>query len=320
MTMLTDAQIASFEADGFLVIEDVLGRADVLDPLVSEYETLLDGLVADWVRAGELDASVQSLPFGEQLVTAHAAGLEVFQPMDISLPLEGIEADTPMHLGPAAFCLLVNEDLLDIAESLIGPEITSCPIQHVRVKPREERMRPGEVRAHLVATRFHQDRAVGREDADDTEIVTVWVSVTEADEENGCLLVVPGSHRGDMVTHCPAPQIGIPDALIEPGVAKPLPIGAGGVVLLHPMTIHGSLPNRSDRLRWSFDLRYNRTGDQPGRPQFPDFVARSRRSPETELRDPERWAELWRDARANLATGAVTGPFHRWDADAPICA
>lgn len=47
---------------------------------------------------------------------------------------------------------------------------------------------------------------------------------------------------------------------------KRSPIGPGGVVLFHPMTIHGSLPNRGDRLRWSFDLRYNRTGEVPGRP------------------------------------------------------
>ena len=38
---------------------------------------------------------------------------------------------------------------------------------------------------------------------------------------------------------------------------------------MHKHTIHGSLPNVSDEIRWSLDLRYNPTGQPTGRPEFP---------------------------------------------------
>ena len=54
----------------------------------------------------------------------------------------------------------------------------------------------------------------------------------------------------------------------------------GDVLFMDRLTMHASLPNVSDEIRWSFDLRYNRTGDATGRSWFPGFVARSRSNPE----------------------------------------
>ncbi|VAW12277.1 phytanoyl-CoA dioxygenase family protein [hydrothermal vent metagenome] len=320
MSVLTDDQIGFFDENGYLVLEDVVDRTRILAPLIEEYEALLHGLVAGWVAKGRLDACVLDQSFGDKLVSAYASGCNFFSPMDISLPLGGIRADTPMHTGPAVFDLLTCEGLLDVAEALLGPEITSCPIQHVRMKPRQDRLVGEIANSHIVATQWHQDRAVGRAEADGVNVLTTWVAVSEADEENGCLMVVPGSHRGELLEHCPIPQLGIPETLFDRSDVRPMPVGPGGVVLFHPMTIHGSLPNRSDRMRWSFDLRYSRTGEISGRPQFPGFVARSRSAPETELRDAEKWAGLWAKARARLAATEDVGYFHRWTGDAPICA
>ena len=55
---------------------------------------------------------------------------------------------------------------LDTVECLIGSEITSNPIQHVRIKPPERDVKDGETRAHIVSTDWHQDRAVTLETAD----------------------------------------------------------------------------------------------------------------------------------------------------------
>jgi hypothetical protein len=89
---------------------------------------------------------------------------------------------------------------------------------------------------------------------------------------------------------------------------------------MHRRTMHSSLPNRSDRVRWSFDLRYNPIGQPTGRPAFPGFVARSRREPSSELRDPNGWTELWHAARRRLAEAETAPKFNRWTADAPVCA
>ena len=106
-----------------------------------------------------------------------------------------------------------------------------------------------------------------------------------------------------------------PDAIDQDNV-RPLPIKRGGVILFDKFTHHASLPNRSDALRWSFDLRYNPTGQPTGRPAFPGFIARSRQTPDSELHDPKAWARLWEDARARILNGEYAGPVFeqaRWE-------
>ena len=322
--MLSAAQRAQFEEEGFVVVEDAMERARILDPVIAEYEALLEGLWQDWIDAGELGATetagwAETTSFEARIIGAYAAGLDYFQPMDISLPPGLITDDTPFHAGPAIFRMITDHRLLDLVESIIGPEITSNPIQHVRIKPPSVDLKTDEIRPHLTATEWHQDRAVTLAEADETRMVTAWVAVTDATVENGCLQVIPGSHRGEMLGHCPtANQVAIPQAMMAGREPKPLPVGAGGVVFFHPLTIHGSLANNTEGIRWSFDIRYSATGEPTGRPMFPSFVARSRRSPESELRDPEEWRRMWERARSRLANRETT--IHRWSPDAAHCA
>jgi len=99
----------------------------------------------------------------------------------------------------------------------------------------------------------------------------------------------------------------------------PLPMQPGDVLFMHRRTRHCGLPNMSDRIRWSFDLRYQPIGQPTGRQWFPGFVARSRAEPATELRDAAAWAQLWRDARSKLAAGGDVA-FNRWRDGDPRCA
>ncbi len=310
--MLTEAQVDTFHRDGVLVVEDVL-EPQILTAVREEYETLLDHLIDGWGMADSLAGAT----FWEKLSAAYTAGHDWFQPMDISLPGNRIAADTPMHFGPAVFAMVTVPRLLDMVECLIGPEITSNPIQHVRIKPPEAHLSKDEIRAHVGGTDWHQDRAVALEEADETDMVTVWLAVTDTTVENGCLQVVPSEHA--LLPHCPKKQTAIADGMLDTSRAVPLPVKAGGAVLFHPMTPHASLPNVSDGFRWSFDLRFNKTGQPTGRAHFPDFIARSRAQPETELRDWQAWKALWEDARARLAH-APHIDIHRWQADAPACA
>lgn len=309
----------AFDRDGYLVIEDAVPHA-AIEAIRAEYASLLQDLTDGWIAEGHLAPEVAAMDFEGQLRAGYAAGLDWFQPMDISLPGGAIEAATPMHFGPAVFDLLCAAPLLDIVEALIGPEIVSNPIQHVRIKPPSGMLRADEARAHVTVTDWHQDRGVAHEEADETEMVTVWVAISDATKENGCLQVIPRTHDEALKPHCPSGvQLAIPDTALETARAVPLPVKSGGVVVFHPKTAHSSLANMTDRFRWSFDLRYNVAGQPTGRAHFPPFVARSRSAPETELRDADRWRRLWEDARARLAARPHI-PIHRWDADAAACA
>jgi hypothetical protein len=331
MTLMAQAvgmvDLAEFNENGFVVVDDVLDPHNDLDPIISEYSRVLDRLAHELHDQGAIESTYADLPFGRRAIEVfRASGSLHRQYFDFSLP-EVVRADTPIWTGPAVFNVLRNERILDIIESMIGGEIYSNPIQHVRIKvpehlaPRDEAGLPQES-----ATPWHQDNGVQREEADDTEMITVWFPLLDAAVENGCLQVVPGSHRSGLLQHCPGHSgVQVPTRLFAADAALPLPIRRGSVIFMHRHTCHGSVPNVSDDVRWSFDLRYNPIGQPTGRGALPGFVARSRRDPASELRDPEAWTALWRDARDRIALAQATGEtdrlkFYRWDATDPACA
>jgi phytanoyl-CoA hydroxylase len=316
--MLSPTQITKFRTDGYLVLPDIIPK-DILVRLKSEYADLINDLYAGWYKQGLVKTPPQLLGFWEKLLCAYQAGCDYFQPMDISLPGDRIKKDTPFHIGPAVFDMLTAKPLLDAIEQLIGPEITSNPIQHVRIKPPETKLNKTEIRPHIAATDWHQDRAVALEEADQTDMITAWIAITNATVENGCLQVKPQTKNQTILPHCPRTQTGIAEGFISETDAISLPISAGGAVLFHPLTPHRSLRNTTEKFRWSFDIRYNATGQSTGRGHFPDFIARSRSSPKIELRDWKTCKSRWEDARARLSQTPHIN-IHRWSSDAPYCA
>lgn len=316
--MLSEAQVNFFNEEGYLIVEDVLDQQRVLDPVRAEYAELLDNLCDDWHKQG-LIPNCEHLDFWDKLLLSYKSGCDWFQPFDISLPATEVETDTPFHFGQAILNMITAPNLLDIVESLIGPEITSNPIQHIRIKPPATDLRNDEVRAHITATNWHQDQGVTHESADETNMITVWIAITDATRQNGCLTVQPRRHRAELLPHCDTGQIGIPNEFIGGNRSIPLPIKSGSIVIFHPMAPHASLINKTDQFRWSFDIRFNVTGQPTGRDHFPSFVARSSSSPQSQLRDAQEWRSMWETTRNQLAS-APHIDLYRWDLDAPYCA
>lgn len=323
MSGLTAAQRQQFDEEGYLIVEDVLDPARDFAPIVDEYAGVLDGVAEALRAAGAIASTYADLPFKDRLMRIRAeSGHELAQHFDFSLPQKGVRADTPIYTGPAMFRLLTHPRLLDLVESVVGPEIYSCPVQHTRIKM-PLRTIAGNPGALVAATPWHQDNGVLTAEADESTILTVWIPANDATVDNGCLQVVPRSHRAGLVDHCPRPAgLAIPDALIERERAVPLPMKAGSVLLLTQRTMHGSLDNTTaDQVRISFDLRYQPPGQPTGRPAFADagFIARSAARPERALRDPAVWRRNWLAVRDRLA--AEDDPaYNRWRADAPVCA
>jgi hypothetical protein len=319
--------VARFREEGYLAVEGVLDIERDLEPVVREYEALLDQQIAAAHAAGTIPSRYEEKPFVERLAAYLTdAGKGAYQAFDISLPLKSATQETPIHLGPAVFNMLRSESLMDCVEQLIGGEILSNPIQHVRIKPPEWMFPADFTKGGLVGqTDWHQDQGVALPEVDETDMLTVWLAITDATEENGCLCVVPRSHQKGMVTHCPAKpgsaRIGlhIPDELRGQDFT-PLPLKRGGALFLHRRTMHASLKNLSQGARWSFDLRYQPIGQPTGRPWFPSFAVRSRRDPSAELRDWTVWADLWRQTRSRMAANGPLDKTNRWDGSEPVCA
>ncbi|MCP4997715.1 MAG: phytanoyl-CoA dioxygenase family protein [Hyphomicrobiales bacterium] len=325
---LNATQRASFEENGFLAIEELLDDAD-LAPLEAEYEALLGRIAADLYAQGEIPAVHDDLPFGLRFCRVLADYPDLHRHFNISLPLINGPVDPQtyhMHAGPAVFNVLRNDRILDLVEQFVGPEIHANPVQQMRMKPPEGQLSGSNAQhSNVGATTWHQDIVALLPEADDTQQITVWVAVTEATVENGCLIYVPGSHREGPKVHCSnlalASEPQVPGRLMEDREAVPLPVKRGGVVLFHKMNVHRALPNRSNDLRWSIDLRYHPTGQATGRPAFPGFVARSRAEPSSELRDPAIWAQRWDEARQAIIGGEYRGRIfedRRWN-DVTVC-
>jgi phytanoyl-CoA hydroxylase len=321
MGHLTQDQLTHFETEGYVVVPGILPEA-TLDNVIAEYEEVLDTLIDDLYSRGEISTKFEGLDFGERFINLVIETGDVHkQYFDFSLPFQNVQPDTPFWTGQAVLDAFTCGPLIDAVSSIVGPEVYSNPVQHVRIKPPESILPKNDIGKPIMgATQWHQDNGVVIEEADDTQMLTVWFSVEDVDLEQGPLKVVPGSHRPGMLTHCSNYQgIGgreIPEKLFEADSTIPLPVKRGDAIFLHRHTVHGSLSNVSDRIRWSFDLRYNPIGQTTGREAFPGFVVRSAKHPKAELRDAAEWKRLWLETREKMSRinqgGQHDIAFGRW--------
>jgi hypothetical protein len=105
--------------------------------------------------------------------------------------------------------------------------------------------------------------------------LTCWCALDDATEENGCVQYIPGSHKWGLL---PKPAIagnfeGIKEFLNEEQLEafhhpQPAPVKAGEAIFHHPLTLHGSGENKTDRPRRAFVINVIADGvrsdsDQP---------------------------------------------------------
>jgi non-heme Fe2+,alpha-ketoglutarate-dependent halogenase len=107
---------------------------------------------------------------------------------------------------------------------------------------------------------WHQDGLT--EQVKDASVPAIWLGLTPATAENGCLRVVPRSHRLGLVQHADFPN---PDNLTTQGATAQVPIDtphdvvmrAGEMSLHHPLMLHASNPNRTSEARIGFSATYS---------------------------------------------------------------
>ena len=323
MRVLSAAQKRRFESDGFLLVEDVLDPRQDIERVLDEYAAVLDEIACRLWAQGIISSPYAHLPFPERLIQVCAeSGRALPQDFDFSLPQSGITHETPIHVGPGVFGLLTSPRLLDLVEDVIGPEIYSNPVQHIRMKLPKRAIPQGFTSGLVTQIPWHQDNGVIMPEADEATILTVWLPLTSATVDNGCLQVIPRSHHNGLEAHCPGGNVHIPDAFVPVERALPVPMRPGSVLLMTQRTIHSSLDNvTDDQVRISMDLRYQPIGQPTGRPAFASagFVARSRAHPELVLEDPSEWARRWLSLRDELAEREKP-TFNRWSAEAAVCA
>lgn len=141
-----------------------------------------------------------------------------------------------------------REKVLDIVESLIGPDIKLYSSQCF-MKP------PGGVEKP-----YHQDSAYFT--IEPLDLVTCWTALDDVTEENGCMWVIPGSHRGEILDHSKEWTVGdrtdkqVPDELLDRSRETPVVMPAGSCSFHHSVLLHRSAPNHSDCPRRGLAVHY----------------------------------------------------------------
>ena len=140
---------------------------------------------------------------------------------------------------------LRHDRILNIVEQLIGPGVSHNG--HKLNMKYPEFGSPVE---------WHQDWAFYPYTNDD--LLAVGVAIDDMSLENGCLMVVPGSHKGPTYDHH---QNGVfVGAVTDPNFsadnAAPVQVKAGGISIHHVRTLHGSAPNNSSKPRRLLLLQY----------------------------------------------------------------
>ena len=215
---LTAAEIEQYREDGYVVVEGVLDDAE----LHRIYE-VIDEFV-------ERSRSVTESDDTFDLEPDHTPERPLLRRLKF-----------PPYKHPAFRELLVAPKILNLVAELIGDDI--------RYQGSKLNMKLPEIGSPV---EWHQDFAFFPHTNDD--LLTCGIHLDAADEENGCLLVIPGSHRGPVLDHHDADgrHIGAVDASVpEIADAKPTPVvvPAGGMSIHHTRLLHGSAPNRSGRAR-----------------------------------------------------------------------
>lgn len=148
-----------------------------------------------------------------------------------------------------AWELSTHPRVLDCMEQLIGPNIL---LKSTRLFYKFGRS------ASFVG--WHQDGITER--VDQAFVPAIWLGLTEATAENGCLRVVPRSHRLGLVPHADRPN---PNNLTTRGLTAQVDIDSphdivmreGEMSLHHPLILHASNPNDSAESRIGFSATYS---------------------------------------------------------------
>ena len=111
---------------------------------------------------------------------------------------------------------------------------------------------------------WHQDNAYFRLVPND--VIGFWVACDDTNVDNGCMHVVPGSHRSGILPHTGEGDLYGLAAPPEYGSAAvlPVPLRAGDALLFHGELCHGTPPNQTDSRRRALQYHYAALGAHSG--------------------------------------------------------
>jgi ectoine hydroxylase-related dioxygenase (phytanoyl-CoA dioxygenase family) len=213
--MLTKEQVAFYRENGYIGVENVLSAEEV---------EALRKVTDEFVEKS-------------RLLTENDEFFDLEPDHAPQAPrLRRIKRPASQH--PVYDRTLRHDRILEIVAQLIGPAI--------RYNGDKLNMKSAEFGSKV---EWHQDWAFYPHTNDD--LLAVGVALDDMSAENGCLLVLPGSHKGKVYDHHHDGRFAgaVTEADFDDSDAVRVELKAGGISIHHARTLHGSLPNTSNQSR-----------------------------------------------------------------------
>ena len=234
---MVNAQKIRYEEEGYFVVEDFLTQQE-LQRLRQRTIDIAEGRVGFPVENIELEPGA------------------VQQNAETVRKINGCAENDPVFLAHAQ-----NERILDLVEALIGSDVKLFGSQTF-MKP------PGGVEKP-----YHQDSAYFF--IEPMALVTCWVALDDVTLENGCMWVVPGSHRLGVLDHSQAWQVGdrvdkrVPESAFAGHTEVPITMKAGSCSFHHSLILHKSNANHTQHPRRGAAVHYMSARSRWTHPSLP---------------------------------------------------
>ena len=218
MTMLTRDEVERYRREGYVVVEDLIA-AEAL----AELRRVTEEIVAT-----------------AHGVTSHTNVLDL-EPSHTPERPRVRRIKSPHLAHPFYWDMAGHPPVMAAIEPLIGPDIRVRPGGKVNLKSA----------GYGAPVEWHQDWAFYPHTNDD--VLAVGILLDDVDEDNGPMMVLPGSHLGPIHDHhangafCGGIDLARTPLDLSGAVALTAP--AGSVTIHHARLVHGSAVNRSDRPR-----------------------------------------------------------------------
>ena len=246
--MLTQDQVERYRREGYIVLERVIA-AETL----AELRRVTDEFVAT-----------------ARGVTGHTKVLDLDPSHTPERPRVRRIKSPHLH-HPFYWDMAGHPPIMSVLEPLIGPDIRVRAGGKVNLKSA----------GYGAAVEWHQDWAFYPHTNDD--VLAVGILLDDADEDNGPMMVLPGSHLGPIHDHhadgafCGGIDLTRTPLDLSGAVALTAP--AGSITIHHARLVHGSAVNRSDRPRRLLLFEYSAADSWPlaGVEPIDDFEEFNRR-------------------------------------------
>ncbi|MBI1296268.1 hypothetical protein GC175_15035 [bacterium] len=225
---ITDAHIQQFYEQGYLVVKQAFSPQEI--------EDALDGLLR--LLSGEV-ADFTGVMYEKAAAGVKVADLSPEEKQDyVRKFMWFVNYDERLH------ALAHHPALLDVVTRIMGEAPFLFQDMGLLKPPRFGREKP-----------WHQDHAYFELPLE-AKVVGCWIALDEATTDNGCMIVIPGSHRQGPVVHFKRRDWQICDTHVNNQGAVAVPLPPGGCLLFSSLIHHGTPTNRSTARRRAVQFHY----------------------------------------------------------------